>query len=120
MLECGLLADVLVGLDGLHQLRTNIEDRGQRGERILEDHADAISADARHFLIRKPEELSAIEFHGAFYLGVFRQQAHDGHGGHGLTGAGFADDAQGAAGVQIKADTAHRRDGTCFRRKADA
>ena len=120
MLQGFFLADVLVCLDCLHQLRTNIEDWSQRGERILEDHADAIASDTGHFLIRKPKELAAIEFHGAFYLGVFRQQAHDGHGGYGLTGAGFADDAQGAAGVQVKADTAHCRDGSSFRGEADA
>lgn len=66
------LTDVLVGLDGLHQLGTNIKDWRKCRERILKDHADAIAADARHFLVRKSEEFATCKFNGAFYLGVFR------------------------------------------------
>ena len=34
-----------------------------------------------------------------------RDEAHDGHGGHGLTGAGLTDDAQGLAAIERVGDT---------------
>ena len=50
-----LLADVPMSLNCLHQLRPNIEDRGERGERILEDHANTVATDLGHLLVAEAE-----------------------------------------------------------------
>ena len=47
-----LLARV-VGLDRLANLSTNLQDRIQRGHRILEDHCDIVAADTPQLPLRQ-------------------------------------------------------------------
>ena len=103
-----------MGLNCLHQLRSNIEDRGERGERILEDHANAIATDLGHLLVAEAEQFAAVKLYGPGDLRVVRQEPHDGHGGHGLTRTGFAHDTKRAARVEIKIHATDRGDGSGF------
>ena len=80
------LRDVRVRLDGFHQLRADVVHRGQSGQRILEDHADAVATNLRHCGIRLAQELLALKLHRTGDLGVIRQQAHDSERGDGLAG----------------------------------
>ena len=89
----------VVGDQRLLDLVADGEHRGQGGERVLEDHGDALAADLAHLEVGLAEQLLAVVGDGALDAGVLVQKAHDGHGGHGLAGAGFADDAEGLAGV---------------------
>ena len=82
--------------------------RVERGHRLLEDHADAVAADAAHVAVALADELLALEADAAADFGVFRQQAHERHHGHRLAAAGFADQAEGRAGFERKAHVAHR------------
>ncbi len=42
------LGDVLMHAHGLDQLRADLEERVQRGQRVLEDHRDVVAADRAH------------------------------------------------------------------------
>lgn len=51
--------------------------------------------------------------------GVFGQEAHEGHGGNGFAGTGFADEGEGFAFGDLKADVAHGVDGFFVELEAD-
>ena len=77
----------IVGDQRFLDLVADGEHRGQRGERILEDHGDALATNLAHLKIGLVEQLLAMVGDGALDTGILVQQAHDGHGGHGLAGA---------------------------------
>ena len=109
----------IVGDQRFLDLVADGEHRGQRGERVLEDHGDALAANLAHLKIGLAEQFLAVVGDGALDAGVLVQQAHDGHGGHGLAGAGLAHDAEGLAGVQGKVHAAHRVHGAGFGGEVD-
>ena len=113
------LGDAVVRLDRLHQLGADVVDRGQCGQRVLEDHADAVAADLGHRAIGLAQQLVAGEPHGAGDLRVLGQKPHHRERGDGLAGAGLAHDAEGAAGVEVEVHAAHRPDHACFRGEGD-
>ncbi len=51
--------------------------------------------------------LAVVEDFAALDDGIARQDADDGLGGDGLAGAGFADDGQRLAALQVKGNIAH-------------
>jgi hypothetical protein len=92
------LADLL--LDGV--------ERVQRRHRLLEDEADVVAADAAQGAFGGAEHLGVAVADAAGDLGVLGQEADGGEGGHGLAGAGLADDRHRLAGSEVEGDAAHR------------
>ena len=78
----------------------------ERGHRILENHGDALAADRSGFRRRAVQEVHAVKHRGAAYNATrgLRNEAHDGVASNGLTGAGFADDAERLASFDAEAD----------------
>jgi hypothetical protein len=89
---------------GLADLQADLEERIERGHRLLEDHGNVAAAHLPHRLIIEVEEAAAIEHDASTRMaGAARQQPHDGEGGHGFAGAGFADDGDGFPGFDAEA-----------------
>ena len=57
------LAHLLVGLDCFDQLCSDIENRSQCRERILEDHANVFAANFRHLLVVFRQQVFTVELH---------------------------------------------------------
>ena len=104
------LRDVVVRLDGLHELCADVVDGSEGGQRILKNHPDAVATDLGHVGVGLAQQLGAVELHGAGDLGVLRQQAHHREGRDRLARAGFAHDAERAAGVEVEIDATHGAD----------
>jgi hypothetical protein len=73
------MSDRSMRADGLGQLAADREDRVERGERLLEDHADVAAAHAPHGGFRQDGKLAAGKRDGAAGdpRDVPRQEAHD-------------------------------------------
>ena len=101
-LERLLLGIATVQAKTLAHLLTDLIDRVKGGHRILEDHRDIVTANVLHlFLSHFEDRTTAIANVATLNLSRrHRDKAHDGHGGHRLTGAGLADDAQGLATIE--------------------
>ena len=95
--------------DRLHQLIADGVYGVQGRHRILEYDRNLIAADLAHFIIGKPHQLLPVEADAAAYdaagMGQYLQY---GIGGHALAGAGFANDAQHLAVIQIKRYAVYR------------
>ena len=89
------LRQVEVGPDGLDHLVADPVQRIEAGERVLEDHADALAADPAHFLRRQIVDPHArqIDLAAGDAAGRIDQPDH-GEAGDGFAGAGLADHAQ--------------------------
>src|SRR5581483_9411200 len=81
--------------------------RVERGHRLLEDHADAIAAQAAIIRVREPHELVAIKLDAAGDNSAVRQQSHQRQRRDRLAAAGFADEPERLAALQRKTDAAH-------------
>ena len=94
-----------MGLDRLDQLLGDAEERVQRGQRILEDHADALAPDpAQRFLV-EIVDAAALQQHLAAGNAARRiDEADDGGAGERLARAGFANDAQHLALGDVEGD----------------
>ncbi len=66
-----------------------------------------LAADLRHPLVGQPEQFVAVQPHRPGHLGVLRQQADDGHRAADLPDAGFADQRDDLAGVDVIVQAAH-------------
>ncbi len=89
-----------VGLHGFDQLAADGVERVERGQRVLEDRADAPAADLAEWLGRQVVDALAVEADlAAGDAARAFQQADDGGAGQRLAGAGFADDAENFAAV---------------------
>ena len=82
----------------------------QRGKRVLEHHGDVTAAVLAHGFVAEAQQLFAFEAHGTGDVRGFGQEPHDGHGRDGLTGTGFAHDAQGFARHEVEIHSANRVD----------
>ncbi len=96
-------------LEDLGDLLADVPDGVQRGLRLLEDHADAVAADAAHVVVGELEQVLAVEQHltrlDAAGLG---DEAHDREAGHALAAARFADEAHDLAAVDVEVDAVDR------------
>ena len=90
----GLAREVAVDADRLDDLLADPQHGIERGQRVLEDHADACAADRLQRLRRHAQELLAAEARRAGDRGRPRQQAQDAEHADALAGAGFADHAE--------------------------
>ncbi|RPE40864.1 hypothetical protein EDD90_3932 [Streptomyces sp. Ag109_O5-1] len=101
--------DVLVGADGLGDPVADAVDRGERGERVLEDHRDAAPADPGQLPFGEAEKLGPFQSYGAVRGRVAGQQPEDGQGGRGLPGPRLAHQAEDFTSVEGQIDPAHGR-----------
>ncbi len=81
----------------------------EAGERVLEDHRHAAAAQPAQLALGQAGQLPAVEGDGAGDPGV-GVQAHHGHRGDGLAGAGLADDAEGLPAAHREAEGVHGPD----------
>jgi glycine/D-amino acid oxidase-like deaminating enzyme len=96
---------MFVGQDRLDQLLAHRVERVERGQRVLEDHADPLAAHPAHVFGWEVVDALAIEpdlAAGDAAGGL--EQADDGGAGHRLARAGFADDAENFAFVDLEGD----------------
>ncbi len=116
-----LLAHRQVGADGFDQVVAHGVDRVQAGQRVLEDGADALAADAAQVFALQVVDAQALQLHraaGDAARGL--DQAGDGRAGHGLAGAGFTDHAQDFAGEDVEGDVVQRVHGALVGVEGDA
>jgi hypothetical protein len=101
--------EVEVGDDGLHQLVFDREQRVQRGHRVLENETDARTAHLENLFVVERGNLFVVEVNLAAGDAAGRaQQLHDAVTDGRLAGAGFADQAEDFAGLEIEADVFDR------------
>ncbi len=93
----------------LDQERADAPGRVDVGPGVLEDHADAVVAVAAQRAGVHGGDVLAVEADAALDLGAARQQPGDGADGHGLAGAGLADQAEGLAGGEGQVDPVQDR-----------
>ena len=99
------LREIDMGPDRLDDLLADPVERIEAGQRILEDHADALAADAAHFLRRQIVDPHARQIDLAAGDAAGRiDQPDDGKAGDRLAGAGFADDAEHLALGDVEGD----------------
>jgi hypothetical protein len=102
------------------------EERVQRRHRFLKDHRYLAAADAAEGARRQPGQVQFGAVAGAIGqpaggdAAVAGQKAQQRQRGHRLARARFADQRQGAAGVQPEADVAQRRDAAAAAAEGDA
>ena len=115
-LERLLLGVAAVQTKALAHLLADLIDRVQGGHRILEDHRDVVTANVLHlFLGHLEDRTAAIANVAALNLSRrHRDKTHDGHGGHGLTGAGLTDDTEGLAAIERVGDTVDSANNAIF------
>ncbi|MNR26510.1 hypothetical protein D3C85_1437270 [compost metagenome] len=84
----------------------------ERGHRVLEDHRHAVAADAVELFRAHGQQVLAVVQRFAAGFAVLGQQAHHRQHALALAGAGFADNAQRLAGLQVEADAVDGADQT--------
>ena len=110
-----------VRADGFHQLLADRIQRIQRGQRILEDCADAPPADAAHRLIRQVVDTLAFQpdlARGDAAGGL--EQADDGRASKRFAGPGFADHAKHFAGRDAEGNPVYRHQCAVARTEFDS
>ena len=89
------------------------EDRVQRRHGVLENNRAVVPAERIQLFLRVLQEAFALEFDVAFDdASVLVKDLQDAVRRHGLAGAGFADDAEDLARVQVEGDAVDRLDFT--------
>ena len=97
--------DLEVREDGLDELLADGIEGIERGQRVLEHHADLPSADPPHLVLAQPVDAPAGEQHFAAGDAAGRlEQADHRHAGERLAGAGLADHAEHLAGCDRERD----------------
>ena len=115
-----LLADLVVQMEHLSDLLTDLHDGVQSGQGVLEDQTDTVTADGVELILGQFGQVHAVIQNGTVGNdGVVGQNTHDGTDTHRFAGAGLTDDGQGLAAIQIKADTADGLDQTAVGTKID-
>src|SRR3981081_1387554 len=95
-------------LQRLDQLGADGQHRVERRHRILEYDRERPAAKFSKTFGGKSHEVLTVEHHAARELCLLRQQLQDGPRQHGLAAAGFADNAERAAGADLEIDADHR------------
>src|SRR5436190_8985384 len=106
-------------LDRLADLGAHLEDRIQRGHRILEHHRDLGPADVPQLLLRHLQQILAVEVRLASndLARGLRDEPEDRHRADALARAGLADDAEGLAGIDVVGDPVDRLNDAVFGRE---
>jgi hypothetical protein len=107
---CLALAHFPVPQQHLGNLVPDLEGRVERGHRLLENHRQLVAAQVAQ--ARRPlfQQVFTVEQHFAAGDAArrLRDEPHDGEGGDALAAAGFADDAERAAFLELEVDPVHR------------
>ena len=101
------------GLVQLHHFGDLVADphhRIERGHRLLKDHRDPVAADLAHLGIAEFQQVGAFEGDRAAddAAGRVGHQPHDRQRADALAAAGFADDRQRLAAIDMKGDVVDR------------
>ena len=103
------IAETLMDHQRLADLTADRQHRVEARHRLLEDHRDVVAADRAHLAIGQLQQILAREADGASdparRLG---NQPHHRHRGDRLAAAGFADDGERLALVDMEGHTVHR------------
>ena len=86
--------------DGVHRI--------ERRHRLLKDHADAVAAQLAVVGLGQADQFLPVEPDAAADHGALRQETHQRHRSDRLAATGLADQTEGLAALQRKADAAHR------------
>ena len=99
-----------MGVDRFPQLRADGEHRIERGHRLLEDHRDAVAADAAHLGQRQREQVPAAKEDASAGDGAgrARDQPQDRERGHRLAAARLADQSEHLVAVDLERDAVDR------------
>jgi hypothetical protein len=98
-----VVAGAPVQLDRLGDLLAHRHRGIQRGQRILEDHADLVAADVAHVLVGEAADLLAVQLDAAAGdRPAGGQQLHDRQRGHRLAAPRLAHDAERLPGLQVQ------------------
>ena len=94
---------------GFHNLVAAGQQRIQRGKRLLEDHRQIFSFNLREFLLLHGQRIPAVKCNCAAgnASGLFRNEPHNGHGGHAFAAARFAYDSQYLAFIHVEGYSVH-------------
>ena len=101
------LAQAAMGGERQRELVADPVERIERGHRLLEDHGELRAAIVVELVGRQADQLLAAVLHRALGPAVRGEKAHHRHHGLALAGAGFADDGDGLAGVDVEIDALH-------------
>ena len=102
-------ADLAMSLHRLDELVTDPGDRIEGVHGALGDHGDLLPAIAPDLIRVQHGQIAAVEHNpAADDAAVFGQQAHDRLGDGRLAAARFADQPQGAAGLNFEGNVIHR------------
>jgi len=85
--------------DGMHRI--------EGGHGLLKDHGEPVAAHAAHLVFRLLQQIFPVEQDLPFRPAHFRQQPHEGEGGHRFAAATLPDDAKGFSGIQVKIQMTH-------------
>ncbi len=118
-LACLMATNMAMCTDRRDNLIADRIDRVERRHRLLEDHPDHAAADLPQALRRHRQQVFAIEQQRPRDPRLGRQQPEHRHGRHRLAGAGFADDGQRFAGMEVEIDAVHDLGPAIGRRKRD-
>jgi hypothetical protein len=114
-------AQIEVRLDGLDELLAHRIKRIQRGERVLEHHADLAAAHAAHLVLRQVVDAPSFQAHLAPGDAPGRlEQVDHRHAGEGLAGAGLADHPEDFARGDGERHAVHGHQRSAPGRKLDA
>ena len=115
-------ADFFVDQQRFHQLLFDTQERIQASHRVLENHRDAAAAKLVELPVRNGEQIDAVENGLAAFdaCGRLREKSHDGVGGDGFSGPGFADNSQRFAAIDLKGDIPRGAHDPCASVEGDA
>ena len=113
------LGDRLVmGPDHLGDLPADLVQRMQAGQRVLEDHRDARTADVPHLVLAERQQVGPVEQGATRYVGA-RGKPEQRLRQHRLAASRLADDAERPARLHAERHAAHRPDNTVSGRETD-
>src|SRR3979490_2642972 len=106
---CGLLVESLMDPQRLANLTADSQHRIEARHRLLEDHRNVVAADGAHLAVGELQQILALEADRARDLAWgLRDEPHERHGGDRLAAAGFTDDGQRLAFVDMEGDAVDR------------
>ncbi len=106
---CGLLVEPLMDPQCLANLAADSQHRIEARHRLLEYHRNVVAADGAHLAVGELQQILSLEADRARDLAWgLRDEPHERHGGDRLAAAGFTDDGQRLAFVDMEGDAVDR------------
>ena len=114
-----VFADVLVDADCFTNLCPDRVHRRESRQRVLEHHGNRAPANPRQGFVIQAEQFIALEVRRSGHACRVLQQAHDSQGNGGFARAGFANNSDDFARVNIKVHTADGGNSSGFAGEGD-